>query len=232
METESIGQSPTSDSIAECCYGVPVGVCARFGASTNTRGWRIHPPTSSTITSTFGSRGGTRTHKPVKAADFESAAFANSATRPRRGKIVSKFACAMVCTRAAKKTALPHVVRAGIDQSRNSNRTQTEVAGTKAKAKIGEVLSHRGHRGHRGRPDDFPLCPLCPLWFSPSPALLTFVRVEISSDSMEKLNLSTEGTEEDRMLFLRVLCALCGLALLMLPSFFSVSQILRMARII
>jgi hypothetical protein len=29
---------------------------------------------------------------------------------------VSKFACAMVCTRAAKKTALPHVVRPGIDQ--------------------------------------------------------------------------------------------------------------------
>ena len=41
--------------------------------------------------------------------------------------------------------------------------------------------------------------------------------------------LTTEGTEEDRMIFLCVLCALCGLALLMLPSFLSVSQILRMA---
>jgi hypothetical protein len=64
------------------------------------------------------------------------------------------------------------------------DRTQPSGAGTKAKAKMGEVLTTEG----------------------------------------------TEGTEEDRMIFLCVLCALCGLALLMLPSFFSVSQILRMAR--
>ncbi len=67
------------------------------------------------------------------------------------------------------------------------DRTQPSGAGTKAKAKIGELLT-------------------------------------------------TEGTEEDRMIFLCVLCvlcvlcALCGLALLMLPSLLSVSQILRMAR--
>ena len=31
---------------------------------------------------TFGGRDGTRTHNPVKEADFKSAAYTNSATRP------------------------------------------------------------------------------------------------------------------------------------------------------
>jgi hypothetical protein len=46
-----------------------------------------------------------------------------------------------------------------------------------------------GHRGHRGKSECLSLCPLCPLWFSPSPAFFPFVRVAISLDSTEKLNL-------------------------------------------
>ena len=46
------------------------------------------------ITRVFGSRGGTRTHTPLREPDFESSASANSATRPgvrRAAKAIGLF---------------------------------------------------------------------------------------------------------------------------------------------
>jgi hypothetical protein len=77
------------------------------------------------------------------------------------------------------------------------DRTQTGGAGTKAKAKIGEVLTTEGTEGTEENQNAF-LCVLCALCGLAILMLPSFLSAAISPDGTERLNLSSTEPQRTR----------------------------------